>query len=611
MDGNFSAKRLNGSGSTDPRTFESDYFIPGDDIEHFKKNAAEKQLNTKAVTCSSNWSGAKATEEDTVKVFKQTGIFVLACRHGFMECIAEMKQSGELVKYGLAAVKQIIDFCGNDNAIGHDIGCTSRVTVANSDLGERAREAGCRVVINAFHGFAHNRLCQLQNHLLYLLGFGNEDLETCKQIFSSSNSCAPLIRHASYFHWKQFLDLHFDQWDMDKYLELSKFFALGIIKSYSVELTKFKVLTNFGDEDFETWHQEELAYLKDCASEPTATSVSVVYVVELQKLQFAEKMYASVTQAPFLSYTASNFTPESGLNYVSRQCSNSVSAKYSSARRKYELQLNVVEHFEQQNSIQSHWSPQDPEYLAVEDYARHHAFIRVVEELEGLVVQRLFELCKANLVGTGYKMRKHISKALACRSATIRTALDRYNKLAPRQKPSRLKLEYSDVIGYSALGKFSLLKVSHADILVKPWAQPANREMAMKYFKILWSKEEILCLNIEVQCLVAWIVHHEKQLLAAEEKFRDAGADGLAAEMRLFYAERHRVNSIHRQLLHKIYMLDGYSGQRHEDAGREELRKQADDGDDEGDGDEEEEEGVVDAMNLRECLERATSLYFA
>ena len=126
-------------------------------------------------------------------------------------------------KYSLAAVSQILDFCENNHAIGHNIGCASRATIANSMLGEQAKEAGLKIVVNAFHSFAHHCLCQLQNHPLYQPGFGNKDLETCKRIFSSFNSMAPLIQHASLFHWQQFLDLHFDQWDSDKYLELSKF----------------------------------------------------------------------------------------------------------------------------------------------------------------------------------------------------------------------------------------------------------------------------------------------------------------------------------------------------------------------------------------------------
>jgi hypothetical protein len=43
-----------------------------------------------------NWTAARAVEENKVLVFEQTGIFIMACRHGFVECIAEMKRSGEL-----------------------------------------------------------------------------------------------------------------------------------------------------------------------------------------------------------------------------------------------------------------------------------------------------------------------------------------------------------------------------------------------------------------------------------------------------------------------------------------------------------------------------------
>ncbi|KAI6046661.1 hypothetical protein EDC04DRAFT_2549663, partial [Pisolithus marmoratus] len=124
-------------------------------------------------------------------------------------------------KYGLAAVNQLLNVCGQDQAVGHDVGCVSKKTIATSSLGTKAREKQLKVVVNAFHGFAHNHMCQLESHPLYQLGFGNEDLETCEHIFSSSNNTALLICHALGFHWKQFLDLHFSQWDMDKYLELS------------------------------------------------------------------------------------------------------------------------------------------------------------------------------------------------------------------------------------------------------------------------------------------------------------------------------------------------------------------------------------------------------
>lgn len=84
-------------------------------------------------------------------------------------------------------------------------------------LGEKASTLKLRLAVNAFHGYAHNRLCQLSHHPLYLAGFGIEDLETLERVFSASNAVVRLIRHASPFHWMQFLDLHFRQWNDDKY----------------------------------------------------------------------------------------------------------------------------------------------------------------------------------------------------------------------------------------------------------------------------------------------------------------------------------------------------------------------------------------------------------
>ncbi|KAI6017235.1 hypothetical protein PISMIDRAFT_32709, partial [Pisolithus microcarpus 441] len=135
-------------------------------------------------------------KENQIQVFKQMGIFVMACRHSFIECIMEMKRNRELAKYGLAAVNRLLGVCGQDQAVGHDVGCASKKTITSSSLGKEAQEKWLKVVVNTFHGFAHNRMCQLENHPLYQVGFGNKDLETCECIFSSSNNMAPLICHA-------------------------------------------------------------------------------------------------------------------------------------------------------------------------------------------------------------------------------------------------------------------------------------------------------------------------------------------------------------------------------------------------------------------------------
>ena len=86
-----------------------------------------------------------------------------------------------------------------------------------------------QLVVNVFHGHAHNHMCQLQYHPLYLPGTGLEDFETCEHVFSSSNATAVLICHASYFHYIQYLELHFSQWDADKYAELSTLFLSHLV----------------------------------------------------------------------------------------------------------------------------------------------------------------------------------------------------------------------------------------------------------------------------------------------------------------------------------------------------------------------------------------------
>ena len=125
-------------------------------------------------------------------------------------------------KYGLATLDRILTVFEDDQGVGCDIACAFTATVRDSSIGERACRHRLWLALNAFHGYAHGRTCMLKCHPLYLLGFGLEDLETCERVFSASNSVARLVRHTSHFHYLQFIDLHFQQWDDDWYLDLSK-----------------------------------------------------------------------------------------------------------------------------------------------------------------------------------------------------------------------------------------------------------------------------------------------------------------------------------------------------------------------------------------------------
>jgi Kyakuja-Dileera-Zisupton transposase len=114
---------------------------------------------------------------------------------------------------------------GSRQGCAYDIGCAFASTLENSSLGSRAAHLQFKLMVGAFHGHAHNRLCQVHWHPLYIKGTGHFDGEGCEHIFSSSNDVARSTRHASWFHRRQAIEEHFEHWDKDKYAALGKLIA--------------------------------------------------------------------------------------------------------------------------------------------------------------------------------------------------------------------------------------------------------------------------------------------------------------------------------------------------------------------------------------------------
>jgi hypothetical protein len=106
-------------------------------------------------------------------------------------------------KYPLAVVEILLEVFGPDLGDGYDIGCKFRTTLDRSKLGPRARELNFKTLVGAFHGHAHNRMCQLSFLATYVKGMGLEDLEGCERFFSKSNALASSLRYASVFHRQQ------------------------------------------------------------------------------------------------------------------------------------------------------------------------------------------------------------------------------------------------------------------------------------------------------------------------------------------------------------------------------------------------------------------------
>ncbi|KZP05529.1 hypothetical protein FIBSPDRAFT_673874, partial [Athelia psychrophila] len=128
------------------------------------------------------------------------------------------------------------------------------------------------------------------------------------------------------------------------------------------------------------------------------------------------------------------------------------------AMANYEKDHTVVLDLETKLNITARWTPESEEWVHAGTMVAMRRYQGAVDHLEGLIVARMFELTKMNMSQTGYKMRKHISKALQSRSQAICTALERYNTAARALSPPRQQLEWSDVVDYAFLADFDILR---------------------------------------------------------------------------------------------------------------------------------------------------------
>ncbi len=83
------------------------------------------------------------------------------------------------------------------------------------------------------------------------------------------------------------------------------------------------------------------------------------------------------------------------------------------AKNRLEVATQAVETIERALGIEERWAETTSEYIATRLYVENRHFIRAVDELERLVVQRLFELSKANLAGTGTRSPPPLASSVA------------------------------------------------------------------------------------------------------------------------------------------------------------------------------------------------------
>ncbi|KAK7435150.1 hypothetical protein VKT23_019842 [Stygiomarasmius scandens] len=604
IDGNNSLKRIkgiNGREVADTRVFtDSTYYLPAEFVDSFAhevhtqateaadQGSDDEELGDRVNTegdptdggeleaetektlkgCAERWkAAAKDTSKKMWAIFKESGIFASACRHGFILWIVDMIESGELLaKYPLALVAKALEVFGENWVIGYDIGCRFASTIKSTSLGQRFQDKGCRTCVNAFHGYTHNILCQQQNHPLNITGMGLEDLETLERIFSASNQLASLTRYMSAYRRRVFIDLYFQQWDVEKYNNLATMIhnnyvqALHIIDEDGAAVRDALETLCLTENDLDNYINDEIIHFQQLGSEAPEDVHAVAYVELLQKLQNLNLQYKNASSA-FRLQIPEDYQPLSG----EQQYSSGLSAtrRMETERRQIGEERDRIQHevieMEVQMGIEHRWEPSSVQYLQAMKYMKTRKYQQALEHLHKLIIQRLFELHRLNLNQTGYKMRTHIAQALQKRSKAIRNAVKRYNTAATALDPPRPTLDWSKVSHFSFLDEFNILQDTRHSVFDKPWAQPVIRETMKRHRRLTRAREEIVRCNVELHRLHTSIVDEDKKFssLLSQLKNQNSPVYGPVQE---YVVRRRGSHALLLEQINRTYALEGFTG---------------------------------------------------
>ncbi|KAJ7813916.1 hypothetical protein B0H13DRAFT_2382094 [Mycena leptocephala] len=573
MDGNDSLKRVlrrrpsDGEGDGEPtlgrskervdnRDAGDGYYLSRERVDAWAKTRLADILPMEAHPsednpCADRWKNM--VNDVTSKmwgIFDKTGVFLALCRHGFVLVIADMIRSGELAKYPLAIVQELLDVFGMKLGAGYDIGCHFEATMPR------------RVVPRAR---AQPPLpAQLSGHICEGMGF--EDLEGCERYFSRSNALAKSCRYASRFHRQQEITTyakHFDSFET--YTNLSKF----LCTNYRQALTILKTEPALQDwmrqehvESYDVFHQwllEEKEYLVGLkhAAKTNVETLEMEYVQKLVNLSASEVKYTVVQeQARRARADDAAYTPGVSTAELARR----------HAKEKVEKDLESVQTLEALLDVAERWTVESPKWVLTVVEIKKRKYQLALDALELLIVERIFELTKMNQSQTDAEAHRQGP------SSQVEGSEERhrhYNTAAGLLDPPMPHLSWEQVVEYAFLADFDILRDTRAEVQSRSWTRPAYRLAMDRYFRILRAREEIKRLNVEIPRVVTWIrdeykaLHRKEQELEVEvgKTEEEVEADrGLALQVRRYRERRGRFDDSHMRRFWALAKEPGFTG---------------------------------------------------
>ncbi|KAI6036167.1 hypothetical protein BKA83DRAFT_17215 [Pisolithus microcarpus] len=274
------------------------------------------------------------------------------------------------------------------------------------------------------------------------------------------------------------------------------------------ELDVLKLQFQLTNADFERFHEQECSYLTNFKALPVQDQVSIKYIHALDELEW--EWARKAVNGELTNVHAGRYEEISA-------ALKQVCIQVEMAYQKLQHAEVLAGHIQGQLGIKDHWEIGSSEYNQWKEEAKITKYHTALDELECLMVMHLFELAKLGMSGTSYKLRQQIVKALQRCSEAIHNAITNYNKEVSALNPPHFKITWKDIVDYSILGEFDLLRQLCVNIREVDWAKLAYREATVKYFKLCCACEEVTHVEVEVHHLQTAINDEEQEVEAVVE----------------------------------------------------------------------------------------------
>ncbi|KAJ7362727.1 hypothetical protein DFH08DRAFT_799747 [Mycena albidolilacea] len=523
--------------------------------------------------CDKKWENMK--EDITLHangMYDEMGFFPCLCRHSFVLMVADMVKSGKLAKYGFAIAAHLLKVLG-EIATSYNIGCK---------FGKMEWDWRTSKNANAFSPSPTASLLALNIPVPFIASKQSQHTSNIQiqSTLTKGDLTIPVPAMVLANKYRRALKIKATLPMLREAME-----SLGM-ELHSV---------------FKTWLEKEKAYLDALRKEPEQETLQIEYYQKLVNLQDQESHLAEIqaTRVSFVqvdlgaSYgAAAGQTQRTKTQWTETQ--QMETQQTETQRRWHAIEvasktLSAMQDLEVCLRITRRWEAGDMDWTATAIMVTNH--------------RRLL-----TTVIAGYKLRKHIAKALqACSkgadlkpfgnmtpnsrgsvSATLfwfedangwdfPSVLDSISTAgAPRTAknpskpsfgahltavmlfPARMPPSWEQIVDYAFLADFDLLREVREDIRSEPWAQPAECLAMDQHHKLLRADEEIARLNLEIPCHITYMVDEERFLIHHEGWLQAEGNWALEHQVRVQRVDRSRLNSVHMERLTKLSKEEGF-----------------------------------------------------